>query len=127
MELFTKSPIHPVQYTLIGFALVLYYTLLIALSEHLGFTFAYGIASLATVILLGLYSRSIFPTWKETGLFGTVLSIFYLFIFIIVKQQDVALLIGSVGLFISLAVTMFVSRKINFSQQEYPNLHPSQL
>ncbi|WP_111672539.1 cell envelope integrity protein CreD [Algoriphagus litoralis] len=127
MELFTKSPIHPVQYTLIGFALVLYYTLLIALSEHLGFTFAYGIASLATVTLLGLYSRSIFPTWKETGLFGSVLSIFYLFIFIIVKQQDFALLIGSIGLFISLAVTMFVSRKINFSQQEIPSLHPSQL
>jgi inner membrane protein len=118
MELFTKSQIHPIQYTLIGFALILYYTLLIAFSEHLGFSNAYWIASCATVILLGLYSRTIFSNWKETGIFSTVLSIFYLFIFIIIKQQDFALLIGSIGLFISLAVTMFISRKINFSQQE---------
>jgi inner membrane protein len=123
MELFTKSQIHPIQYTLIGFALILYYTLLIALSEHLGFSVAYGIASFATVILLGLYSRSIFSNWKETGIFSSVLSIFYLFIFIIVKQQDFALLIGSIGLFISLAVTMFISRKINFSQHENPILN----
>ncbi|MFN3998966.1 cell envelope integrity protein CreD [Algoriphagus sp.] len=123
MELFTKSHIHPIQYTLIGFALILYYTLLIALSEHLGFSVAYRIASCATVILLGLYSRSIFSNWKEAGIFSSVLSIFYLFIFIIVKQQDFALLIGSIGLFISLAVTMFISRKINFSQQENPILN----
>lgn len=118
MELFTKSQIHPIQYTLIGFALILYYTLLIALSEHLGFSVAYGIASCATVSLLGLYSRSIFSNWKEAGIFSSVLSVFYLFIFIIVKQQDFALLIGSIGLFISLAATMFISRKINFSAQE---------
>lgn len=126
MELFTKSTIHPIQYTLIGFALVLYYTLLIALSEHLGFSSAYWIASFATVTLLGLYSRSLFSSWKETGIFSGILSIFYIFIFIIVKQQDFALLIGSIGLFISLAVTMFISRKINFSSSENQNLQPAQ-
>jgi len=122
MELLTKSQIHPIQYTLIGFALVLYYTLLIAISEHLGFSSAYWIASLATVILLGLYSFSIFSNWKETGIFSVILSIFYIFIFIIIKQQDFALLIGSIGLFIALAITMFISRRINFSQQENQSL-----
>jgi inner membrane protein len=124
MELLTKSQIHPIQYTLIGFALVLYYTLLIALSEHLGFSNAYWIASLATIILLGLYSHSIFSKRKETAIFSAILSIFYIFIFIIIKQQDYALLIGSIGLFIALAITMFISRKINFSSNENqsPNL-----
>jgi inner membrane protein len=126
MELFTKSQIHPIQYTLIGFALVLYYTLLIALSEHLGFSNAYWIASLATIILLGLYSRSIFSKLKETGIFASILSTFYIFIFVIIKQQDFALLFGSIGLFISLAITMFISRKINFSYLENQNLKLTQ-
>lgn len=122
MELITKSQIHPIQYSLIGFALVLYYTLLIALSEHLGFGIAYWIASLAIVVLLGFYSRSIFTKWKEIGIFTSLLSIFYIFIFIIIKQQDFALLIGSIGLFIALSITMYISRKINFSGQENEDL-----
>jgi inner membrane protein len=114
METFTKQRIHPLQYTLVGFALVLYYTLLIALSEQLGFSLAYLIASLATVILLALYSKSLFTQLKITGIFTGILSVFYIFIFVIIKQQDYALLIGSIGLFVVLAVTMFISRKIDW-------------
>lgn len=114
MEIFTKSRIHPLQYILIGFALVLYYTLLIAFSEQIGFKLAYLIASLASVLLLGFYSRTIFPKWKNTGIFTCILSVFYLFIFVIIRQQDFALLIGSIGLFAALAITMFISRKIDW-------------
>ncbi|PZX51975.1 cell envelope integrity protein CreD [Algoriphagus chordae] len=114
METFTKTRIHPLQYTLVGFALVLYYTLLIALSEQFGFSIAYLIASLATVGLLALYSKSLFSQLKTTGIFTGILSIFYIFIFVIIKQQDYALLIGSIGLFVALAVTMFISRKIDW-------------
>ncbi|WP_192349356.1 cell envelope integrity protein CreD [Algoriphagus sp. Y33] len=114
METFTKQRIHPLQYTLVGFGLVLYYTLLIALSEHLGFSTAYLIASVATVGLLALYSKSIFSQLKTTGIFTGILSLFYIFIFVIIKQQDYALLIGSIGLFVALAATMFISRKIDW-------------
>ncbi len=114
METFTKQRIHPLQYTLVGFALVLYYTLLIALSEQLGFTLAYLIASLATVGLLAFYSKSLFSQLKTTMIFTGILSVFYIFIFVIIKQQDYALLIGSIGLFVALAVTMFISRKIDW-------------
>lgn len=114
MEIFTKTRVHPLQYILIGFALVLYYTLLIALSEQIGFSQAYLISSLATVGLLAGYSRTLFPKVKSTLIFAGVLSGFYAFIFVIVKQQDYALLIGSIGLFVSLAVTMFISRKIDW-------------
>ena len=114
METFTKRRIHPLQYTLVGFALVLYYTLLIALSEQFGFTSAYLISSLATVGLLAFYSKSLFSQLKTTGIFTGILSAFYIFIFVIIKQQDYALLIGSIGLFIALAVTMVISRKIDW-------------
>ncbi|WPR77907.1 cell envelope integrity protein CreD [Algoriphagus sp. NG3] len=114
MEIFTKSRVHPLQYILIGFALVLYYTLLIALSEQLGFSLAYLMASLATVGLLALYAKSLFSQLKITGIFTGILSLFYIFIFVIIKQQDYALLIGSIGLFVALAATMFISRKIDW-------------
>lgn len=114
MEIFTKTRIHPLQYILIGFTLVLYYTLLIALSEQIGFSLAYLLASLATVGLLALYSKSLFSQFKNTGIFAGILIAFYIFIFVIVKQQDYALLIGSLGLFIVLAVTMYISRKIDW-------------
>ena len=114
METFTKRRIHPLQYTLVGFALVLYYTLLIALSEQFGFSLAYLISSFATVGLLAFYSKSLFHQFKTTAIFTGILSAFYLFIFVIIKQQDYALLIGSIGLFVALALTMFISRKIDW-------------
>lgn len=114
MEVFTKKRIHPLQYTLIGFALVLYYTLLIALSEQLGFTTAYLLASLATIGLLSFYAKSLFTQLKTTGIFTGILTVFYIFIFVIIKQQDYALLIGSIGLFVTLGMTMFISRKIDW-------------
>lgn len=125
METFSKIRIHPLQYTLVGFALVLYYTLLLALSEQLGFSTAYLIASSATVILLGLYSKSLFSKFKTAGIFGGVLSAFYIFIFVIIKQQDYALLIGSMGLFVALAMTMFISRKIDWYKNQNPHTAPT--
>ena len=114
MEIFTKKRIHPLQYILVGFSLVLYYTLLIALSEQLGFKFAYLLASSATVGLLALYSKSLFGSFKSTLLFSGILTLFYAFIFVIVKQQEYALLIGSIGLFLALATTMLISIKIDW-------------
>ncbi len=114
MEIFTKKRIHPLQYTLVGFSLVLYYTLLIALSEQMGFKLAYLVASAATVGLLALYAKSLFDKLRSTALFSGILILFYTFIFVIVRQQEYALLIGSLGLFLALAVTMFISRKIDW-------------
>ncbi|MBK6266462.1 cell envelope integrity protein CreD [Marivirga sp. S37H4] len=114
MEIIGKNKIHPLQYTLVGLALILYYTLLIALSEHIGFSKAYFISSASTILLLVLYSFTLFTKKINTIIFSIILCVFYLFIYIITKEQDYALLIGSFGLFIALAVTMFASRKINW-------------
>ncbi len=114
MEIIGKNKIHPLQYTLVGLALILYYTILIALSEHIGFSMAYLISSVATILLLVLYSFTLFAKKMNSLIFSVILCVFYLFIYIITKEQDYALLIGSFGLFLALATTMFASRKINW-------------
>jgi inner membrane protein len=112
VEITQKTRIHPFQYILIGAALTIYYTLLLSLSEHLGYNIAYLISSLATVILVSLYSKTFLPDVKLTILLAMLMVVFYGFIFIIILQQDFSLLIGSIGLFVIIAMLMYFSRKI---------------
>jgi inner membrane protein len=112
VEITQKVRIHPFQYILIGSALIIYYTLLLSLSEHVGYNVSYIISSLATVILVGLYSTTFFPVKKLSVLFSALLVTFYSFVFVIVLQQDFSLLIGSIGLFIIVSLLMYFSRKI---------------
>jgi inner membrane protein len=114
IELMQRKPIHPVQYVLIGLALVIFYSLLLAISEFLAFDFAYLIAALGTIILIGLYAKSHFKSWKSAGIFTGVLTLLYGFIFILIRLEDTALLVGSIGLFIILALTMYASKKVNW-------------
>jgi len=95
-------------------ALSIFYTLLLSVSEYLPFNFSYLTASLATATLITLYTRSIFNTWHIASLFGGLLIMLYGFIFILIQLQDGALLFGSIGLFILLAVVMYYSRKIDW-------------
>lgn len=113
-EIFQKRPVHPLQYILIGMALVVFYTLLLSLSEYILFPLAYLTASLATVILLSWYTYSIFKKMKTTFLFAVLLSVLYLFIYVLIQMQDNALLFGSIGLFVLLALAMYLSRKIDW-------------
>lgn len=114
IELMQKRPVHPVQYILIGLALVIFYTLLLSISEFILFDQAYLIASLATVSLISLYAKGHFKTWKIAGVFASLLGSLYGFIFILIRLEDTALLVGSIGLFIVLSLVMYVSRKINW-------------
>ena len=114
VELMQDKPFHPVQYVLVGLALVIFYTLLLAISEYLLFDQAYFIASVATVTLISLYAKSHFNRWKTAAVFGAVLGTLYGFIFILLRLEDTALLVGSIGLFVVLAVVMYVSRKVDW-------------
>lgn len=114
VEITQKIRIHPFQYILIGAALTIYYTLLLSFSEHVGYNFAYMIASLSTVVLVSLYSMSFLQNAKLTVLFFLLLIIFYAFIFVIILQQDYSLLLGSIGLFIIIGLLMYFSRKVNW-------------
>ncbi|MBA3285719.1 MAG: cell envelope integrity protein CreD [Nitrosopumilus sp.] len=114
IELICKIRIHPFQYVLIGAALIVYYTLLLSISEQIGFNNSNLIATIDTVALISFYSISFTGKKNISALLSFLLLIFYGYIFIITQQQDYALLLGSIGLFIIIAVLMYVSRKINW-------------
>lgn len=116
IEMMQNKPIHPVQYVLVGLALVIFYSLLLSISEFLLFDLAYLVASAATVSLITLYAKAHFKSWKTAGIFASLIGGLYGFIFILIRLEDTALLVGSIGLFIVLALVMYVSRKINWYQ-----------
>ena len=114
IQILRKVRIHPIQYIMVGLALVVFYTLLIALSEHISFQWAYYVASVAIITMITLYVHSIFKNAQLTLIMGGILVILYAFIYTIIQLQDYALLMGSVGLFIVLGIVMYLSRKIDW-------------
>ncbi|MGB0886613.1 MAG: cell envelope integrity protein CreD [Vicingaceae bacterium] len=114
IEIRNKKRIHPIQFILVGLALTIFYALLLSLSEHIHFNYAYLIASTAIIVMIGAYSITIFKNGKLTALMTGVLILLYGFIFTILQLEDYALLMGSVGLFIVLAIIMYLSRKIDW-------------
>lgn len=114
VEIMQKKPFHPVQYVLVGLALVIFYILLLSISEYLLFDQAYLIAAAATVTLISMYAKGHFNSWRAAAVFFLVLGCLYGFIFILIRLEDTALIVGSIGLFAVLALVMYVSRKINW-------------
>jgi inner membrane protein len=114
LEILQKRPLHPVQYVLVGMALVIFYTLLLSISEFLEFDRAYLVASSATVLLISLYAWSHFRKSTTAWLFSAVLGGLYGFIFVLIRLEDTALLVGSIALFLVLAVIMYASRKVRW-------------
>ncbi|MDY0015268.1 MAG: cell envelope integrity protein CreD [Bacteroidales bacterium] len=114
IEVLNKVFIHPVQYILVGIALVVFYTLLLSISEYLNYNVAFIISAMATILLIAGYLKAILKSNKLTLLISAILFILYAFIFVIIQLQDFSLLIGSVGLFVILGLIMFYSRKIDW-------------
>jgi inner membrane protein len=117
-ELVQAKQVHPVQYVLIGLALVIFYTLLLSIGEFTGFNIAYGIASLATIALVGLYAIQLFKSIAIGSLLGCLLGMLYGYIYILIQLEDTALLAGSIGLFLLLGVAMHFSRKVKWYPKE---------
>ena len=114
VEILTKTRIHPIQYLLVGIALILFYSLLLSISEQLNFGAAYLLATIATIGLIATYAHSIFKNKMQTSILVTFLGILYLFLYVVLQLEDIALLIGSIGLFIILGTIMYFSGKINW-------------
>jgi inner membrane protein len=115
IQTLSKIDIHPFQYLMIGLALTMFYTLLVSISEHSNFLKAYLIAGISVISLITLYSKSILKLWKFPVFIGLSLTGLYTFIYTIIQLENYALLVGSIGLFIILAIIMFVSRKIDWN------------
>ena len=114
LEILQKRHVHPIQYILVGFALTIFYSLLLSISEYTGFNNAYLIASIATISLISMYVWSVFKSVKAAAGFTSTLATLYGYIFILIQSEDYALLFGTIGLFVIIAIIMYYSRKIDW-------------
>ena len=120
-ELLRNLRLHPVQYLLIGAALVVFYLLLLSLAEHLRFGYAYAIAAGATVALVAAYSGSVLREGARGAIgIGAWLSTAYAVLYVLLQLEDLALLVGSVFVFLLLAAVMFLTRRIDWSDMRAP-------
>lgn len=115
IQVISKVRIHIFQYTMVGLALVMFYTLLVSITEHSSFLTAYLIASASVVAMIGFYSVSILKSRKFPLFIALSLSVLYSFIYAIIQLENYALLFGSIGLFAILGGVMYASRKINWN------------
>ncbi len=114
IEIVGKLRLHPLQYLLVGLANTLFYMLLMALSEHIGFGLAYAISAMASAALISGYSAAILEQRIRAALVALVLAGLYLFLYLTLKAETFALLAGSIGLWVVLAVVMYLTRRINW-------------
>jgi len=113
-EIIARTAFHPIQYALVGFALILFYVLLLSLSEHIGFNLAYLIGSIGIVFLITLYASWMSSNRNITLVIFLVLVALFSFLFVTLQLQDYALLLGSIGLFVVLFIVMYLTRKIDW-------------
>ena len=113
-EVIAGLRLHPLQYLLVGFANTLFYLLLLSLSEHIGFGFAYFASAVASTGLISAYSSAILGERSRAMLVSVVLVLLYLFLYMTLKAETYAMLAGSVGLWMTLAVVMFLTRKVDW-------------
>jgi inner membrane protein len=114
VEMVDKIRIHVLQYLLIGLGLCLFYSLLISMSEQMNFTLAYILSSVLTIGLISLYMRGIMKKKKPALVMGGLLLALYTYIYVLIQLETLALLAGSLGLFVILAVLMYFSKKIDW-------------
>jgi inner membrane protein len=117
LEVLTKKLIHPVPYLLSGIANVIFYLLLLSLSEQMQFYLAYLIAAVAVAAMLTLYSRSLLPSWNKSAYMGLVVSLSYILLYAVLNAESYALLIGSIGAFVVIGVVMYLTRKLDWYAQ----------
>ena len=114
LEIFTKKRIHPVPYLLSGIANVIFYLLLLSLSEQMPFFLAYLTGAVSVTVLLTLYSRALLPSWNKSWYMGLVVSLSYVLLYAVLNAESYALLIGSIGAFAVVALVMFLTRRLDW-------------
>jgi len=114
LEIRSKARIHPFQYSLVAFALLIFYSLLTSIGEQIGFNWAYLISAVAVTLLISWYSFTMLQNIRTVAWVTLLQTGLYLFLFTILQLQDYALLAGSVGLFVILAIVMRTSQQIKW-------------
>lgn len=120
-ELLTGARLHLVQYGVVGVALVLFYLVLLSLSEHASFLVSYLVASAVIVAMLGLYARSITGSHRHGFGFALLQGVLYWTLYVLLQLEDYALLTGTTVLVVGLAALMFVTRTLHDRDRVVPS------
>lgn len=115
VEALTAKPVHFVQYGLTGLGMAMFYLLLLSLSEHIGFGLAYAVAAGACVSLLAYYLAGVLGSRPRGVAFGVGLAALYGVLYLLLRSEDFALLVGSAVLFAALATAMVLTRRVDWS------------
>lgn len=113
-EVLKRLRVHPVQYLLVGAALTSFYVLLLALSEQLGFGLAYGVAAASVVAIVGGYAMAVLGARKAGLLLGASLALVYGMLYVVLAAEQYALLIGAIVLVLTVALLMYLTRRIDW-------------
>jgi inner membrane protein len=113
-EVTARKRVHSAQYVLVGMAQLIFYLLLLSLAERIGFDWAFLAAGGATVLLLSVNAHWIFASRTQGWRALAVFSILYLFIYLLLRLEDNALLVGAMASFLAVAAVMYLTRKIDW-------------
>ena len=117
-EVINKQKIHPIQYMLVGIAILIFYTLVLSLSEHIGFNNAYILSAASVTLIISGYAKAIVASKQFACTIMGILALLYGYLFIVLQLEDYALIMGSLGLLVITATVMFMTRKINWYKIE---------
>ena len=113
-EVLKRLRVHPVQYLLVGAALATFYVVLLALSEQIGFGPAYALAASAVVLMVGGYAMAVLGARRAGLLLGAALGLVYAVLYVVLAAEDYALLIGAIVLVLTIALLMYLTRRIDW-------------
>mgnify|MGYP001472217134 FL=1 len=120
LELLSGRSVHPVQYLMVGTALVFFYVLLLSLAEHIGFGWAYLVAAVAMATMLSIYVGRALDSARLGAIMAGVLAVTYALLYLILRLEDYALLAGALMGFVMLTFAMFATLKVDWSGRARP-------
>lgn len=106
--------VHLIQYVFVGFALLLFYLLLLSFSEYIGFAVAYLVAALAVLAQIYGYAIVVLRSKNRAFVLGTGISILYGFLYILINLEEYSLVTGSISLFLLLTAIMYFTRNVDW-------------
>ena len=113
-EAATGKRVHPAQYVLVGIAQAIFYLLLLSLAERIGFDWGFFLAGAATVSLLSINVGWVFASRLQGVIALATFSLLYLFIYVLLRMEDNALLVGAIASFFAMAAAMYLTRRIDW-------------
>lgn len=125
-EIINRQKVHPIQYLLVGGAILIFYTLVLSLSEHMRFNYAYVLSALSVTLIIAGYARAIVKDRRFAAMILGILAILYGYLFIILQLEDYSLLMGSIGLLVIITTVMYMTRKINWYEIEMDKVAESE-